>query len=379
MNFVALQMLLGDRAKYIGLVMAVAFSTFLMSDQSSIFSGVMNRTRSQIQDVQDASIWVMDPKTQYFDEVKALNDNVLYRVRGVPGVEWAVPMYKGLPTARAINGDFRTVLLMSVDDNSLAGAPRRLLAGDIADLRQPDSVLMDRAAYSFFFPNQPLSTGKAFEMNDHRVKVVGIFESSAPFTNFPVFYARYSNAIRYQGRERNMMSFVLVKAHPGLSDEEVCRRIRASTGLTARTDLDFGWQTIDYYIAHTGIPINFGITIAIALLVGTLVAGQTFYIFTLENLKQFGALKAIGVTNWRIMGMILLQALLVAAVGYSIGITMTAAFFEITKNNIDLRGFFLPWQIATGTAVAVLIIIVLASAMSIRRVLVLEPAIVFRG
>src|SRR6516162_5290684 len=86
MNFVAVQMLLGDRAKYLGLVFAVAFSTFLMSHQSSIFAGIMQRTTSQIMDVPDANLWVMDRKTQYFDEVKALTDDDLYRVRGVPGI-----------------------------------------------------------------------------------------------------------------------------------------------------------------------------------------------------------------------------------------------------------------------------------------------------
>ena len=54
MNYVALQMLFGDRAKYLGLIFAIAFSTFLMSHQSSIFAGIMNRTRSQIKDVRDA-------------------------------------------------------------------------------------------------------------------------------------------------------------------------------------------------------------------------------------------------------------------------------------------------------------------------------------
>src|SRR5258708_12259587 len=96
-----------------------------------------------------------------------------------------------------------------------------------------------------------------------------------------------------------------------------------------------------YYIRHTGIPINCGSTVAIALIVGTVVAGQTFYLFVLENLKQFGALKAIGVTNWRITGMILMQALVVGTVGYCIGIAMTAAFFELTKNNLDLPRFHL--------------------------------------
>src|SRR5260370_21425176 len=133
------------------------------------------------------------------------------------------------------------------------------------------------------------------------------------------------------GGEGNWLPFVLAKAEPGLGDNEVCRRIADATGLHAATGKEFSWQTIRYYIAHTGIPVNFGITIAIALVVGTIVAGQTFYIFTLENLKQFGALKAIGVTNRRITGMILLQALLVGLIGYSIGMAMTATFFEITN------------------------------------------------
>ncbi|HTS28059.1 MAG TPA: ABC transporter permease [Bryobacteraceae bacterium] len=379
MNFVAVQMLIGDRAKYLGLIFAVAFSTFLMSQQSTIFAGIMDRTTSGIKDIKDANIWVMDRKTQYFDESKALTDDDVYRVRSVPGVEWAVPLFKGLPRAKAFDGNFRVVIMMGLDDASLVGAPRDMVMGSADDLRKPDAVLIDRVGYEFFFPKQPYRLGQTLELNDHRVTIQGIFNSSAPFQNLPVFYARYSQALNYVGRERNQLSFVLAKAQNGLTDAEVCRRIDAATGLHATTGREFGWQTIRYYIAHTGIPVNFGITIGIALVVGTIVAGQTFYIFTLENLKQFGALKAIGVTNWRITGMILLQALMVGAMGYSIGIAMTAAFLEVTKGNLDLRGFVLFWQIAAGTGAVVLFIVMAASLMSIRRVLVLEPAVVFRG
>lgn len=379
MNFVALQMLTSDRAKYLGLIFAVAFSTFLMAQQSAIFAGLMARTTSQIKDVQDAHIWVMDPYTQYFDEVKALPSDAVYRVRGVEGVKWAVPVFKGQPRAKAADGNFRVVVMLGVDDATLVGAPRKLVVGSYQDLRQPDSILIDRVGYEFFFPHQPYRTGDTLEMNEHRVKIVGIFSSSAPFQNFPVFYARYRNAINYVGRERNQMSFVLAQPAPGVSDAEICKRIQAATGLRGMTSEDFGWQTIWYYVHHTGIPVNFGLTIAIALLVGTVVAGQTFYIFTIENLKQFGALKAIGVSNLRIVGMITLQAAMVAVVGYSLGLGMTAAFFEVTKNNLDLRGFYVYPEIALGTAAAILVIVLLASLMSIRRVLVLEPAVVFRG
>jgi putative ABC transport system permease protein len=379
MNFVSWQMLTGDRAKYLGLIFAIAFSSFLMSHQTSIFWGLMNRTTSQIIDIVDAHIWVMDAKTQYVDEVKSLTDQDLFRIRGVDGVAWAVPLYKGLSRAKAADGKFRSVILMGVDDASLVGAPRDLALGSFDRLREPDSIVVDRVAYKFFFPGEPLQLGKTFELNDRLARVVGVANSSAPFQNLPVFYTRYSQAITFVGRERNLMSFVLVKPKADATNAEVCANIEAATQLKATTADAFGWQTILYYIRNTGIPINFGITVAIALIVGTVVAGQTFYIFTIENLKQFGALKAIGVTNARITSMILLQASIVGVVGYCLGIAMTATFFEIFKSNLDLRGFRLPWEIMAGTGIVVLLIVTLASLMSIRRVLVLEPAVVFRG
>jgi putative ABC transport system permease protein len=322
----------------------------------------------------------MDPKTPYLDEVKSLPDQDLYRVRGVDAVEWAVPLFKGTARAKVhTDGKFRAVILMGLDDASLVGAPRDVVLGSFDSLRQPDSIILDQVGYKFFFPNEPLELGKQIEMNDRIMRVVGICNSSAPFVNLPVAYTRYSLAVLLVGQERNLMSFVVAKPRPGVSDADAARRITESTGLRALTASEFGWETIWYYIHNTGIPINFGITVAIALIVGTVVAGQTFYLFVLENLKQFGALKAIGVTNWRITGMILLQALVVGTIGYCIGIAMTAAFFESTKNNLDLRGFYLPLEIMGGTAMAVLLIVLLASVLSVRRVVVLEPAIVFRG
>ena len=380
MNFVAWQMLTGDRAKYLGLIFAIAFSTFLMSHQTSIFCGLMNRTRSQILDVKDAEIWVMDPKTQYLDEVKALPEQDVYRVRSVSGVEWAVPLLKGTARAKVhTDGRFRAVILMGLDDASLVGAPRDMALGTFDALQQPDSIVIDRVGYKFFFPGEPLALGRQLELNDRIVRIAGICNSSAPFVNLPVAYARYSVAADLVGQERNLMSFVVAKAAKGVSDAEAARRIADATGLRAVTAQQFGWETIWYYIRNTGIPINFGITVAIALIVGTVVAGQTFYLFVLENLKQFGALKAIGVTNWRITGMILMQAAVVGVIGYCIGIAMTAAFFEATKNNLDLRGFYLLPQVMGGVGIAVLLIVFLASVISVRRVAVLEPAIVFRG
>ncbi len=379
MNFVALKMLTSDRAKYLGLIFAIAFSSFLMAHQASIFAGIMDRTRSQIVDVTDADVWVMDRNTQYFDEASALTDNDLYRVRGVNGVKWAVPFFKGQPRARSDDGKFRVVILLGLDDASLVGAPRKMVLGSVDDLRQPDTAIIDEAGYRFFFPDGPLQLGQVLEMNDHRVRLVGICNASAPFTNFPVVFTRYSQALTYVGRERKLLSFILAKPELGVSIAELNRRIESATGLRAMSGAQFGWATIVYYLKNTGIPVNFGLTVAIALIVGTVVAGQTFYIFTIENLKQFGALKAIGVSDRRIVGMIVLQALVVGAIGYSLGMGMAASFFAIFVNKIATRGIVLLWQVMLGDAAIVLLIVLVASIMSIRRVLVLEPAVVFRG
>src|ERR1044072_596703 len=177
-------MLTGDRAKYLGLIFAIAFSTFLMSHQTSIFCGLMNRTRSQIIDVRDATVWVMDPKTQYLDEVKALPAQDLYRVRGVDAVEWAVPLFKGTARAKVhTDGKFRAVILMGLDDASLVGAHRDMVLGSFDSLSQPDSIVLDRVGFKFFFSGEPLQIGRQVEMNDRIVRVVGICHSAAPFLN----------------------------------------------------------------------------------------------------------------------------------------------------------------------------------------------------
>ncbi len=378
MNLIALKMLVGDRAKYLGLIFAIAFSSMLMAHQVSIFTGVLRRTSSQVESVRDAQVWVMDPRIEYFDENEPMSDRELSRVRGVPGVAWAVPMYKNAARAKTA-GVFHNVFLMGHDDATLVGAPREMIVGQLSDLREPDSVVVDDIGYGMLWPGQPIVAGHEFEMNDRRARVVGVVRGDPTFQTVPLVYTRYTNALRFVGNERNTMSFVLAEPEPGTTPKELATRIHEATGLQALTRSEFGWKSIGYYMSHTGIPVNFGTTIAMAFIVGAVVAGQTFYLFTVENIRQFGALKAIGVTNGRLVSMILLQAAVVGVLGFAIGAGLTSLFFFATRNIPHLRGFYMPWQILVGTGGAVLLIIVLASLLSIRRVFVLEPAVVFRG
>ena len=377
---VALKMLFGDRVKYFGLIFGIAFSTMLMSNQVSIFIGLMLRTASQILDVREADIWVMDPRVEYVDEIEPMTDTRLGQVRGVYGVDWAVPFLKSLTVAHTRDGLLQQVVLLGVDDATLVGVAPKMILGAVENLKQPDAMIIDRAGFQFMWPGEKLALGKVIEINDHRAVIVGICDASAPFATFPVVYTKYSSAMNYIGRTRKQMSFILVHARTGEAPKTLGQRITAETGLKALTWHDFTLATIDYYVGRTGIPVNFGITVALGFIVGAAVVGQTFYIFVIENLRQFASLKAIGVTNFTILRMVLLQSLVVASIGYSIGIGLCAAFFDFSSRvSINLRGFELPWQVAAGTAGAVLVIIVIASIASVRKVMVIDPAIVFRG
>ncbi|MBY0261221.1 MAG: hypothetical protein K2Q20_02695, partial [Phycisphaerales bacterium] len=139
MNFVALRMLMGDRAKYIGIIVGIAFASLLITFQASIFVGLMTRTFGFVSDTAQPDVWVMDPKVQFIDDLKPMQDTMLYRVRGVEGVEWAVPLYKGLLRARLDNGNFQTCNVIGIDDATLMGGPPEMVEGALEDLRRSDS------------------------------------------------------------------------------------------------------------------------------------------------------------------------------------------------------------------------------------------------
>jgi putative ABC transport system permease protein len=397
MYWIALKMLVGDRAKFFGIVLGLTFSALLITQQGSIFWGLMLRTSAQITDITGADLWVMDPNVRFIDDVKPMIENNLYRVRGVEGVLWAVPLYKGQGRAKLNTYDpqgkkqvvIEQVILLGLDDSSLVGAPppERMLVGSLRDLRKPDGVIVDKVGLRKLFPGQGGEfadrpqlikfLGRDLEMNDHRAIIVGICEATRTFQSNPVVYTTYSRAKQYVPQERKVLSYVLAKTEPGLQPEVVAQRIQRQTGLGAKTSEQFMAMTIRYYLKYTGIPINFGITAMLGFLVGTAIAGQTFYNFTLENLKQFGALKAMGATNFRIVTMILLQALVVGLLGYGLGVGLAAAFGR--ANQGTELAFYTHRYLLPITGGAVVLICILSSLISVRRVIVLEPAVVFRG
>jgi putative ABC transport system permease protein len=376
MNYVALKMLFGDRAKYLMLLCGLTFAVMLIVQQGSIFWGLMIWSQSSVSNL-NVPIWVTDPGIAQVDEVKPIADTAVDRVRSVPGVEWAVPLYKGLLRARLSNGDYHQITLTGLESSTLIGRPAEVLEGRFEDVLQPDAVVLDQWAVERMGGPNVIKIGTVFELNDKLARVVAIAKTQKSFTNIPVVYTTYERAIRYVPRERRTLSYVLAKAKDGVSPAEVTARIHEQTGLGAFTAEDFGWKTIGWVLKNTGIGINFGTTILLGFIVGMAIAGQTFYLFTVENLRQFGALKAMGASTFTLARMILLQAFTVGLTGYGVGIGLATVFGFFTARSGGLP-FIETWQLLLLVLVALLAICTFSALISIVKLARLEPAIVFR-
>jgi len=380
----ALKILMGDKAKYLGILLGLTFASFIIVQQAAIFIGLMTRTFGFITDTSQPNIWVMDPKVQFVDDVKPMNLTELFRVRGIEGVEWAVPLFKGIIRARLKNGNFQNTIVVGIDNATFIGQPPEILEGSIYALRNTDGIIVNKEGAATQLARTletgekiPLQVGETIELNDNRAVVVGICEVSRTFQTQPIIYTTFRRAIRFAPFERKNLSFILVHSSPEIKPEKLCKRITHITGLAAYTDKQFATLTVDYFLRRTGIPINFGVAIGLGFIIGIAIAGQTFYNFTLDNLRHFGTFKAMGADNELLTKMVLLQSMVVGSLGWGIGIGAASLFGMIARGT--QLSFRLPWQLVTGSLLSILFICLISAIISIRRVKKLEPAIVFKS
>lgn len=376
-------MLFGDRGKYIAMIVGITFAALIMTQQPAIFLGLMTRTFTFVEAVSLPDIWVMDPGVQFVEENKPLKDTDLNRVRGVEGVAWAVPLYKSLLTARLPDGNRRIIDMTGLDDATLIGAPPVLLQGHLADLRKADALIVDAEAAKTRLQiadpvtkkMRPLQVGDVVEINDNRGIIVGIAAPTRTFTLAPLVYTTFSRAIAWAPPQRRVLTYILVKAKG--NPDQVVENIRRDTGLQAHTAEKFKMVNLNYWMKNTGIPINFGISVLLGFLVGAAIAGQTFFNFIRENRKQYAALKAMGVSNWLLTRMVLLQALVVGTIGYGFGVGLTSLFGMKMKGSV--LAFYFPWQLLLFSAAGVTIIVLLSALLALRVIYKLEAAEVFRA
>lgn len=393
----ALKMLFGDTAKYLMLVAGLFFATFLIVQQASVFCGLMRWTTATLKNV-PAPIYVVESEVDQVNETNPLRDTDVARVRSVSAIRWAMPLYSGIQRVRLDDGSFKTIQLIGVDAASLAGAPGAMIEGNLEDLRLPNTVVIDELATERLARNKahPVKIGDRFEINDIEARVVGICKAMRSFTGGPYVWTTYERALQYSPPSRKMLSAVIAAPVEGMSLEDAADEIQKQTGLRAYVnrqygenprDLkvgektrygDFNTSTVFWFVRNTGIPFSFGTTVVIGFIVGVAIACQTFYAFVLDNLKHLGALKAMGMSNFRLSLMLMFQAATVGVIGFGLGLLATSgfAFGAIEKQQPP---FYMPWIIPVVAFCVIQMICMMAALLGIIRLSLYEPAMVFRA
>ncbi len=323
----AVKLLFKDKKKFLTFLFGLTFITFIIIQQMALLLGLMGRTYGFISDTHQPNIWVMDKNTKSVEEIIPMQINNLYKVRSIPGVEWAVPLYKGKNRIRFKSGDEKMCHLIGIDDSTLIGAPPKMRKGQVKDLRKPDAIFLD----------QPLGNiGERVEINDHRAIIEGFCHISKPLHEIPTIYTSFKRALEFSPPERELLSFVLVKAKPHESLQALCNRIKAQTGLAAYTSPKLKQQTLDYYFRHLSLFPSFSFVLLLGLLLSLFVAGSMVSQFMCSSWKRWGVFSHQR-SLWKVR---YFQALLISffAGGIAIGLASLPMFFPHKEMAYKMTG-----------------------------------------
>ncbi len=393
---VALKMLVEDRVKYSGLILGIAFTSFLVTFAGSYFAGFMTWGFALIAENPRTDVWVMDPAVRSIEPTTNLPSSALDRVRSVEGVSSAVPLALGTADVRFPNGRFQSFQVIGVDDATLTGLPQLTDNVPPVVLRTPDAVVVDpggttgkletpvdKAEQWYGGPprldvaTRTLAAGDDLLVNDRRVTIVGRSEGLPRYPPRPLLYTTYSNALRILLPERRRLTFVLVTAMPGVPPRELAARIEARTGLRARPADDFKADTVHWVLANSEDVGDIETMLAIAILVGFGVTGVLLYMFTNENLRQYAVLKAMGATPRLLLTMVFVQGGLCAIIGTGLGIGACAMAAQLLSGS-DYP-FRMMWFTPVIGGLMVLLVSIVSAAISARPIFRLETGIVFAG
>lgn len=396
MVYVAFRMLVGDRWKYTALLLGIAFTAFLVSFAGSYFAGFMTRGFALIAENGDVDVWVMDPAVESTEQTINMPDSILSRVRGVAGVRSAVPLSLSTAEVRFPGGRFQEFQVIGVDDALLEGAPSLDGQRPPPELRGPNAVVVDAGGTigklqtplraidqwphdgpHLDAPARTLRRGDVLFANDRRIDVAGVSHTLPRFPPRPLLYTRYSNAKLVSLTGPHMLTFVLVRAAPGIEPAALARRIGRQTGMKARSSAEFTADTVRWYLVNSEDVGDMAAMMILAMTVGFGVTGVMLFMFTYENLKQYAVLHAMGAERRTLMWMTLAQSALCALLGTGFGLPVCAlAGAIVTPFGYPFR---MMWFTPLFGAIGVAVVSLTAALISIRPVLNVEPAAAFAG
>ncbi len=369
----ARKILLHDRIKFAVAAAGVSISVMMVLVQIGLYLGFMQNASNLI-DNSDADVWVMGEGNENFDFAAPVDERAYYRVASTPGVAHAERMLLAFGQFRLEDGGQQGVQVIGLEDDARLLKPWNVVAGDAARIAEPGKVTIDTSEFGKLKIDR---IGARREISGARAEVVALTKGIRSFTTSPFIFTNLASARAFTNLPGDKLTYVLVEAEPGVDPSALARRLSDLPHLDAYTTAGLSARARHYWSSRTGVGAGFFTTAALGIIVGLVVVGQILYNGTLEHLREYGTLKAMGARNGAIVRVIMYQALISALVGFVFGGALAlGARALMVKANLSV--LLTPNLVAT-TAVLTVVMCCLASLLSVVKVLRLDPASVFKG
>ncbi len=371
---VGLRMALHDRMKFTAALIGVVFAVLLSNQQAATFLAIVNRNVMVVDANPDVDIWITPPQTEILQPGKLLSQAPLDQARGMPGVAWAEPILIGGATISRPEGGSEQAVLIGTRGPAWRGGPFNVVAGSRDALAEPDSMIFEDSDREKF---GGLNLGSVREVNGRRIKVVGFTWGLVPFGPSSYAFADFDLARELMHTDADQSSVILVGVKPGVDRALVARELQKRMGTEqVSTSDEFRRTLVDYMLTKTPIGVVLGSSTVIGLLVGFVMVALTMFSAVLDNLREFGTLKALGATTLDLVGLLWAQAIVYGLLGAVVGSVLVGRVAVATRSaQIAMQ---LPPELLLATAGIAVLLCLVASSVAVLRVRSIEPAMVFR-
>lgn len=366
--------LLHDKVRLAVTLTGIIFAVVLIVVQIGLFIGFTTTTSGLI-DHSGADLWIGPKRVPYLEQATPFSERKLYQALAIPGVAYAQKYIVRFSDWQRPDGGHEGIMVVGFDPNAKYGGPWNVVAGRVADLKQPDAAMIDR----FYAAKLGVTRlGQTFEIQGRRVRVVGFTQGIRAFTTTPYVFTTFKNALGYTRLHEDQTLYLLVRARPGVDLQKLKRRIgERLPDVDVFTTAEFSHMTRFYWMFTTGAGITVLLAAVLGLVVGVVIVAQTIYATTMDHLREYGTLKAMGSPNRYIYKVIIKQAAISAVIGYAAG--MVVSLFVVHGSQKGGASILLPWPMGLGMFGLTLLMCVIAAIVSINKVTRIDPAMVFRG
>ena len=367
-----LRMMVHDKLKMLGTLVGVFFAVLLSNQQAGTFLGLLNKNIMFIEKA-GADVWITAPNTEALQASKQIPEVIWRQAQGVQGVAWSAPLIFGGAALAIPGGGSEAVQLIGTKLPGLHGGPWNLVKGDASVLARPDTMTFEDGVRDTL---GGLNLGSVREVNGRMIQVGAFTWGLLPFGPSYAF-AEYDLARQLLKIDRDRTNYILVGVEPGADPNVVRARLQAQfPEMKVMTRQEFSRSAVRYVLIRTPIGITFGTSTVFGLVVGFVIVALTMFSGVIDNIREFGTLKAIGATNWDLAKLLLAQAIAYALVGSLLGLSAVTSIANAIRS--PKLGILIGPELALGTTALMILLCILASSFALLRLRKLEPAMVFR-